>query len=128
VSATLPTPTRPGDLILVRAIAWWDSGQIQRAVGGIILASLPALYDLANGTTPFTWRGLVSALVAGLFAWMGLARAKSPDVVTGTTRLDPVAFPVRVAPGVTVQVDGRTSVALSKAVDTLRAQPPGPKV
>ena len=83
----VPTPPRPGDVILVRAIAWWDSGQIQRAITGIVLAAAPILLDLYERQA-LTWRSAVSAVLAGLFAWMGLKRAKSPDVVTGVKAFD----------------------------------------
>ena len=87
MSAQPPTPPRPGDIILIRAIAWWDSGQIQRAVMGVLLAAAPIFLDLWDRQA-LTWRSAVSAVLAGLFAWMGLKRAKSPDVVTGIPSFD----------------------------------------
>lgn len=85
------TVVRPGDLILIRAIRWWDSGQIQRAVTGIAIAAAPALYDLIVQKQPASWRDFASALAVGLFAWMGVSRAKAPDVVTGAKALDTLA-------------------------------------
>lgn len=85
--------TRPGDLILVRAISFWDSGQLKRVVFGIALAAAPVLYDLFQHDT-LTWKTGVNALIAGVFAWMGYSRAKSPDVVTGSKALDAPATPI----------------------------------
>ena len=87
MSAQPPAPPRPGDIILTRAIAWWDSGQIQRAAFGIILAAGPILLDLLDRNA-LTWRSAVSAVMGGLFAWIGVKRAKSPDVVTGIKAFD----------------------------------------
>ena len=84
----VPAPPRPGDIILVRAIAWWDSGQIQRAFVGILASAAPFIMDLVTGQSPWTWRGFLSGLALGLFAWMGVKRAKSPDVVTGLKSFD----------------------------------------
>ena len=78
---------RPGDLVLIRMIAWWDSQQIQRALGGIVLSTLPLLWDLFERNT-LTWRSGLFAVIAGLFASMGYRRAKSPDVITGNVTLD----------------------------------------
>jgi hypothetical protein len=93
----VPTIVRPGDLILIRAIKWWDSGQIQRAITGVAIAAAPALYDLFVQKQPASWRDFASALAVGLFAWMGMSRAKAPDVVTGNTKLDTLA-PHQVVP------------------------------
>ena len=88
MSATPPPVTvRPGDLILVRAIAWWDSGQLKRVVSGILLSAAPILYDLVQRNT-LTWRSALNAIVLGLFGYIGLKRAASPDVVTGMPTLD----------------------------------------
>ena len=82
-----PIPPKPGDIILVRAIKLWDSGQIQRAVIGLALAIGPVLLDLIDRNA-LTWRSAVSAIIGGIFVWMGYSRAKSPDVVTGIAALD----------------------------------------
>ena len=74
-------------MILVRCISWWDSGQLKRAVSGIVLATLPLLWDLFERNT-LTWRSGISAVMAGLFAWIGLSRVKAPDVITGNATLD----------------------------------------
>lgn len=81
-------PPRPGDIILVRAIKWLDSGQIQRALWGIAISAAPFVLDMVTGKDPFTWRAFASALTLGLFAWMGVKRAKSPDIVTGLPSFD----------------------------------------
>jgi hypothetical protein len=87
MSAQPPAPPRPGDIILTRAIAWWDSGQIQRAFWGILFTAAPILYDLFQ-SNELTWRSAASAVGAGLFAWIGFKRAASPDIVTGIKALD----------------------------------------
>ena len=84
---TPPVVVRPGDLILVRAIEWWDSGQLKRVIGGIALTAAPILYDLFS-QNKLTWRSAVNALIGALFAWIGISRAKSPDVVTNVPALD----------------------------------------
>lgn len=83
-----PIPPRPGDIILTRAIAWYDSGQLWRALAGIIASVAPFVMDYLTGQSPWTWRGFLSGIALGLFAWMGLKRAKSPDVVTGIASFD----------------------------------------
>ena len=88
-------PVRPGDLILIRAIKWFDSGQIQRAVAGILATSAPVLVDLYQKNT-LTWHSAVSALAVGIFVWMGWSRVKAPDIITGTKLLDKA--PVAVIP------------------------------
>ena len=88
-------PVRPGDLILIRAIKWWDSGQIQRAVVGILAAAAPVLVDLYQKNT-LTWHSGVFGLVFGLFIWMGWSRVKAPDIITGTKAFDKA--PVAVIP------------------------------
>jgi hypothetical protein len=100
VSAFPPTPVpaatpRPGDVILARVIKWWDSGQIQRAAVGIGLSAGPVVWDLFQ-KNQLTWRTALSAIVAGLFGWMGWSRLKSPDIATGTKALDAPAHPVNV--------------------------------
>lgn len=82
-----PVPPRPGDIILVRAIKFWDSGQIQRVLWGIALSAAPIVYDLWN-RNELTWRSAISAVVAGIFGYIGFKRAASPDVVTGIKALD----------------------------------------
>ena len=84
-----PTTTvvRPGDLVLVRAIAWTQSQQVRRAFSGIVIATLPLVWDLFDKNT-LTWRSGISAIVAGIFASMGYRRLKSPDVITGNATLD----------------------------------------
>lgn len=82
-----PIPPRPGDIILIRAIRFWDSGQIQRAFLGLALAAGPVLLDLWDKQA-LTWRSFISAVMGALFVWMGYSRAKSPDVVTGIKALD----------------------------------------
>lgn len=87
MSAQPPTPPRPGDIILVRAIKLWDSGQVKRAVVGFLLAVGPVFLDLVDRNA-LTWRSAVSAILGGIFLLMGYSRAKSPDVVTGIKALD----------------------------------------
>ena len=87
MSAQPPTPPRPGDIILVRAIAFWDSGQIQRVLWGIALSLLPIIYDLFERNA-LTWRSAGSALVACILGYIGFKRAASPDIVTGIKALD----------------------------------------
>ena len=82
-----PVVVRPGDLILVRAIAWWDSGQLKRILFGILGSAAPVIYDLFSKDA-LTWKTLLNALVFGLFVWLGYARAKAPDVVTNLQSLD----------------------------------------
>jgi N-acetylmuramic acid 6-phosphate (MurNAc-6-P) etherase len=43
---------------------------------------------MLEGKTPATLRNVFAALIAGLFAWIGVKRATSPDVVTGSATLD----------------------------------------
>ena len=81
------TPPRPGDIILVRAIKFWDSGQIQRVGWAIALLVAPVLYDLW-AQNALTWRTAVNALVAAIVGYIGFKRAASPDVVTGIKALD----------------------------------------
>jgi hypothetical protein len=92
-----PLPPRPGDIILVRAIAWWDSGQLKRAAAGIALAALPLLWDLVERNA-LTWRSALMALIGGLFGWMGVKRAKAPDIVTGIPSFDAANVAARMEP------------------------------
>ncbi|HAM54173.1 MAG TPA: hypothetical protein DCQ64_01655 [Candidatus Rokubacteria bacterium] len=83
----VPPPPRPGDIILTRAIAWWDSGQIQRAVWGLVLAVGPVVLDLWMQNA-LTWRSFVTVFLGLIFVRMGYSRAKAPDVVTGVKAFD----------------------------------------
>jgi hypothetical protein len=93
--APAPVAPRPGDVILARVIRWWDSGQIQRAAAGIALSAGPVIWDLFQRNT-LTWKSALSAIVAGIFGWMGWSRLKSPDIATGTKLFDAPATPVPV--------------------------------
>ena len=95
VVTTPVPPVRPGDLILVRAISLWRSGQLQRVASGIALSALPIIYDLFQKNT-LTWRSGLNAIVVGIFGYIGISRAKAPDMVTGTKMFDKV--PVAVIP------------------------------
>jgi hypothetical protein len=88
-------PVRPGDLILIRAIAWWSSGQLQRVAAGIALSALPIVYDLFSKNT-LTWKSGLNAIVAGIFGYIGISRAKAPDLITNTKTFDKA--PVAVIP------------------------------
>lgn len=90
-----PVAPRPGDVILARVIKWWASGQIQRAVAGVALSAGPVIWDLFQ-KNQLTWRTAFSAIVAGIFGWMGWSRLKSPDIATGTKAFDAPAHPVNV--------------------------------
>lgn len=81
------SPPRPGDIILVRAIKFWDSGQIQRAALGFAISVAPILLDLWDKQA-LTWRSAVSGVLGLIFLKMGYKRAASPDVVTGIGVLD----------------------------------------
>lgn len=93
--APVPVAPRPGDVILARVIKWWDSGQIQRAAVGVALSAGPVIWDLFQRNA-LTWRTAFSAIVAGIFGWMGWSRLKSPDIATGAKLFDAPATPVPV--------------------------------
>lgn len=95
VAPPAPVSIRPGDLILTRAISFWDSGQLKRVVVGIGLSALPIIWDLIQ-KNDLTWKTGLNAILVGLFAWMGYSRAKSPDVVTKSTMLDTPATPASI--------------------------------
>jgi hypothetical protein len=97
---------RPGDLILIRAIQWFDSGQLKRVLLGIIGSAAPIIYDLFSKNT-LTWRSGLNALIGGLFVYIGISRAKAPDIVTGTKTLD--------KPQATVTVPAKLAADLAAA-------------
>ena len=78
---------RPGDVILLRAIKWWDSGQLKRAMVGLVITVGPVLLDLWDKQA-LTWRSVVSIIAGAIFTRMAYSRAKAPDVITGTKFFD----------------------------------------
>jgi len=89
---------RPGDLILIRAIKFWDSGQIQRVFVGLVLTALPLVYDLFQKNA-LTWRSGISVVIGAILAWIGVSRAKAPDIASvGIKALDKSAAQAVVPP------------------------------